>query len=221
MSNCRTFNRSSRKEEKKPRGAAMIKVSNLAYAKIAEDPERFVNKLFYMVEVKNSVNAAGLIVKLANGAEIVAVEEAELDRPSLIERWTVELEKEAEAAQEAASRELGQTPESEIAVEPVAVKAVATAAPQHQSAAEHSNISNTHVNEIGLPVNIQSQTANSSGPRSCRSMLRPGAPGHESNQAVAVLNQSGAPSTPDPMYLAQQKAGAFAPAFCCPRITNH
>ncbi|MGA2250656.1 hypothetical protein [Terracidiphilus sp.] len=194
MSNCRTFNRSSRREQKKPRGAAMINVSNLAYQKIAEDPERFVNKLFYMVEEKDSVNAASLIIKLADGAEIVAVEEAELDRPTLIERWTVELENEAEAAQEAATRELGQIPEPETAVEalaePVAVKAAAASTAQPEPAGAHSNIGSTHINEIGLPVVNQSQTMNSPGTRSCRSTPRPSAPSHESKQAA--VNQSGA-----------------------------
>ena len=195
MSNCRTFNRSRKEQQqKKPRGAAMILVSNLAYKRIEADPQKFVDKLFYMLEVKDSINAAGLIVKLADGAEIVAVEETELRRPTAIEKWTGDLDREAQekaakeaaAAQEAAGRELGQIPEpdpspkEELRAQPIAQTAGNPA--RETKAQQHgSNIGNTWVNEIGLPARgfspagqsqTHTQTTDSQGSRSCRSHLR-------------------------------------------------
>jgi hypothetical protein len=194
MSNCRTFNRSSRKEQQsKPQNPGIIRLNQLAHDIIANDPEKFVNHLVVLFIEEKKVTAGGMLIKLASGAIVEVREEEPARRPSLINRWAVECkqqdkeknQKEAEAAQEAATRELGQIPEPETATE-----AIAVAAPQPQQAVAHSNLSNTHVNEIGLPLISQSQPTDVPGSRSCRSTPRPGASGHESNQAV--LNQSGA-----------------------------
>jgi hypothetical protein len=152
-----------------------------------------VNHLVVLFIDEKKVTAGGMLFKLASGAIVEVREEEQTRRPSLIDRWAVECQqqdkdkkqKEAEAAQEAATRELGQIPEPQTAVE--------ASAPQPQPAEAHNNasntVSNTHVNEIGLPVISRSQTMDVSGTRSCRTTPRPGAPGHESSQAV--LNQSG------------------------------
>ena len=171
MSNCRTFNRSSRQEQNKSVNPGIISINQLAHERIAANPEKFVEKIFYLLEVKNSVNAAGLIVKLAGGALIVPTTDSSPRRSRLVEKWAAELaqvdkenaekearekaEKEAQeaaAASEASSRELGQIsmPEAEIAPETVAQPAPEPAPP----APPHSN---TLANEIGLPAYGQPQ----------------------------------------------------------------
>ncbi len=213
MSNCRTFNRSSRKDQPKPQNPGIILVNQLAYDFIVANAEKFVNHFSHLFFEGNKVTAGTSLIKFASGAVLqVSQEEDQTRRPNLISRWAIECEqqdkekqeKEAEAAQEAASRELGQIAEPEVEARARAVAEmvdklvdetirVANSPSAQPDGKKHSNISdagNTHVNEIGLPVTCQSQTMNAPGTRSCRTTPRPGAPGHESNQAV--LNQSGA-----------------------------
>ncbi len=211
-SNCRTLNRSSRNaQQSRQPNPGIIRVNQLAHEIISRDPEKIVNHLVILFLEDKKVTAGTTLIKLASGAIVEAVEtEQPSRRPGLLSKWIIDLdrqEKEEAAAQEAASRELGQIPEPKIAPE-VAVEKVASPAPQPQPAAAHSttsntsssntsssNTSNTHTNEIGLPVRTtnptgQLQTSNASETRPCRTQSRPGAPGHESNQAV--LNRSGA-----------------------------
>jgi hypothetical protein len=196
MSNCRTFNRSGRKEQQpKQQNPGIIRVNQLAHDLIVANSEKFVKHFAHLFFEENKVTAGITIIKFGSGAVLqVSEEEGQARRPNLISKWVIECEQqdkdkkqnEAEAAQEAATRELGQIPEPEVAVE----TPVAASAPQPQPAAAHSSISNTHVNEIGLPLISQSQPTDVPGSRSCRGTPRSGASGSESNQAV--LKQSGA-----------------------------
>ncbi|WP_058187368.1 hypothetical protein [Terracidiphilus gabretensis] len=218
MSNCRTFNRSSRKEQQPTQlNPGIILVNQLAYDLIVANAEKFVNHFSHLFFEENKVTAGTTIVKFASGAVLqVSEEEGQARRPNLISRWAIECEQqdkdkkqnEAEAAQEAASRELGQIPDPAVEARAYAVAEmvdklvdetvrVANSRSAQPDGKKHSNISdvgNTHVNEIGLPLRTsnltgQFQTMDIPGSRSCRSTPRPSASGHEPKQAL--LNQSG------------------------------
>ena len=213
MSNCRTFNRSSGKEQQpKQQNPGIIQVNRLAHDLIVANPEKFVKHFAHLFFEENKVTAGITIIKFGSGAVLqVSEEEGQARRPSLISRWVIECDqqdkdkqqKEAEAAQEAATRELGQIAEPEVegrahAVaemvdklvrETVRVATSPVAQPNEKKYSNISDVENTHFNEIGLPVNSRSQTMNEPGTRSCRTTPRPSAPGPESKQTV--LNQSG------------------------------
>jgi hypothetical protein len=207
MSNCRTFNRSGRKEQQpKQQNPGIIRVNQLAHDLIVANSEKFVKHFAHLFFEENKVTAGITIIKFGSGAVLqVSEEEGQARRPNLISKWVIECEQqdkdkkqnEAEAAQEAATRELGQIHEPEVAVE----TPVAASAPQPQPAAAHSSISNTHVNEIGLPLISQSQPTDVPGSRSCRSTQWPSAP---DNDRIKPYSTSQAhPSTPDHMHLAK------------------
>ena len=137
MSNCRTFNRSSRKDQQpKPQNPGIIRVNRLAHDMIVANPEKFVKHFAHLFFEENKVTAGITIIKFGSGAVLqVSEEEGQARRPNLISKWVIECEQqdkdkkqnEAEAAQEAATRELGQIPEPEVAVEtPVAASAIRT-----------------------------------------------------------------------------------------------
>ena len=134
MSNCRTFNRSGRKEQQpKPQNPGIIRVNQLAHDLIVANSEKFVKHFAHLFFEENKVTAGITIIKFGSGAVLqVSEEEGQARRPNLISKWVIECEQqdkdkkqnEAEAAQEAATRELGQIPEPEVAVEtPVAASA--------------------------------------------------------------------------------------------------
>jgi hypothetical protein len=187
MSNCRTFNRSSRKEQPKQQQNIGIRaLQKMAHEMIARNPQKYLDKLEQLFFELDRVTAAGMIIALAAGAEMEEVVQAVIRRPSFIAELTARIEqeeqeiaaREAEAAQEATTRELGQFPEPETATE--------TAAVEPPTAQIVSNLSNTHINEIGLPVRGHSQTIDAPGSRSCRAIVRPATPGHESNQVMLL-----------------------------------
>jgi hypothetical protein len=198
MSHCRTLNRSSRREQQsKLQNPGIIRVSQLAHDIIANDPEKIVDLLVYLFIDGKQLDAGEMLFKFASGAILEVHEEEPTRRPSLINQWVMECErqdreqqKEAEAAQEAATRELGQFPERETAVPTAAVEAYVSQSKPDATQSVSSNINNMHVNEIGLPIRGHSQAMDGPGSRSCRTTVRPGTHDHESNQAV--LNQSGA-----------------------------
>jgi hypothetical protein len=208
MSHCRTLNRISRKEQQlKPQNPGIIRVNQLSHDIIARDPEKIVNLLVYLFIDGQDLRAGEMLFKFASGAILEVHKEEPTRRPSLINQWVVECEqqdreqqKEAEAAQEAAARELGQFPEPETAVPTAAIEVHVSQPKPDATQSMSSNANNMHVNEIGLPIRGQSQTMNEPGSGSCRSTVRQEPPGHESNQAVlnqaeldqTVFNQSGA-----------------------------
>jgi hypothetical protein len=169
----------------------------LAHDIIANDPEKIVDLLVYLFIDGKQLDAGEMLFKFASGAILKVHEEEPTRRPSLINQWVMECErqdreqqKEAEAAQEAAKRELGQFPEPETAVPTAAVEAHISQSKPDAAQSVSSNTNNMHVNEIGLPIRGHFQTMNAPGSGSCRTTVRPATPGHESNQAV--LKQSGA-----------------------------
>jgi|GEM_PF-4139400 len=91
MSNCRTFNR-NRKEQSKPKNVANAEISRLALARINENPQEFIDKLYQMFIKKDRINAAALIVKLADGYTLPEPKETGPRKLSMIEKWMNELE---------------------------------------------------------------------------------------------------------------------------------